>query len=95
MEKVRLLLLDEVHMLNDIRGATLEVVVCRMTFKCGEMNSIRNIGISATIQNIADIAEWLSFSGTRKVYFEKFGEEYTLKTQVIGYHNSFAICLHI
>ncbi|KAK9470828.1 P-loop containing nucleoside triphosphate hydrolase protein [Dipodascopsis tothii] len=53
---VRLLLVDEVHMLQDSRGATLEVVVSRMkhvSVRC------RFVLLSATIPNAGDIAEWI------------------------------------
>nr|KAJ3422178.1 hypothetical protein HK105_000846 [Polyrhizophydium stewartii] len=63
---LRLVLLDEVHMLKEPgRGATLEAVVSRMKAVsrelclASEQRSIRFLAISATMPNIADVAEWL------------------------------------
>lgn len=91
MSSIRLVLIDEVHMLNEARGATLEVVVSRMKTLNGEMERaasapgsrsdsvpLRFVAVSATVPNVRDIAEWLGTgcdSGDRAITFE-FGEEY-------------------
>ncbi|KAI5918167.1 hypothetical protein F4810DRAFT_704375 [Camillea tinctor] len=56
LDLIRLVLIDEVHFLKDVRGATLEAVVSRM--KTIGAN-IRFVALSATIPNIEDIAKWL------------------------------------
>lgn len=65
---VALLLVDEVHMLSEDRGPTLEAgVVCRLR-TLGSMrelartnlSSMRILAASATIPNIHDIARWLT-----------------------------------
>ncbi|XP_072560405.1 probable ATP-dependent DNA helicase HFM1 isoform X2 [Paramormyrops kingsleyae] len=69
VQLVKLFLIDEIHVVKDsTRGATLEVVVSRMK----TMNAYRDggdhqsrlpmrfVAVSATIPNIADVAEWLS-----------------------------------
>lgn len=60
--EIALLLIDEVHLLSDIRGATLEAIVCRlkMLARYPEMrgfpiSTIRFIAVSATIPNLHDI----------------------------------------
>ncbi|XP_051788402.1 probable ATP-dependent DNA helicase HFM1 [Erpetoichthys calabaricus] len=71
VQLVRLILVDEVHVIKDsARGATLEVVVSRMKtmhlyFSRGPEKSCSNfllrfVAVSATIPNIKDIAAWLS-----------------------------------
>ncbi|XP_035279407.1 probable ATP-dependent DNA helicase HFM1 isoform X1 [Anguilla anguilla] len=69
VQLVRLFLIDEVHVVKDTtRGATLEVVVSRMktmhTYRSAENPdpslAMRFVVVSATIPNIADIADWLS-----------------------------------
>ena len=60
LENIKLFLIDEVHMLNEQRGATLEVVISRMKSKAP---SARYIAVSATIPNSFDICLWLSTSG--------------------------------
>ncbi|SMN18035.1 similar to Saccharomyces cerevisiae YGL251C HFM1 Meiosis specific DNA helicase involved in the conversion of double-stranded breaks to later recombination intermediates and in crossover control [Maudiozyma saulgeensis] len=55
-ELIQLVLVDEIHTIGEIRGATLEAVLTRMNTLC---QGIRIIGVSATIPNITDIASWL------------------------------------
>src|SRR5262249_7123082 len=56
LQLVRLFLIDEVHILKDVRGATLEAVVSRM--KTIGAN-VRFVALSATIPNSEDVACWL------------------------------------
>nr|XP_028588650.1 probable ATP-dependent DNA helicase HFM1 isoform X2 [Podarcis muralis] len=71
VQLVRLILIDEVHIVKDeSRGATLEVVVSRMkTIQSSLSRGFENpdsvllmrfVAVSATIPNADDIAEWLS-----------------------------------
>ncbi len=57
LREVRLIIADEIHLLRDPRrGPTLEIVLTRMR----SLNpGSRIIGLSATIPNAAEIAEWL------------------------------------
>ncbi|KAH6918431.1 Sec63 Brl domain-containing protein [Coprinopsis sp. MPI-PUGE-AT-0042] len=71
---VHLFLVDEVHVLGESRGSTLEVVVSRMKMRGSKT---RFILVSATVPNIDDIAAWIgnsAKSGPAKVL--KFGEEF-------------------
>ncbi|KAF3068415.1 ATP-dependent DNA helicase MER3 [Daldinia childiae] len=85
---VRLVLIDEVHILKDVRGATLEAVVSRM--KTIGAN-IRFIALSATVPNIEDIAKWLGRDHSNQyeaARTEAFGEELRpvkLQRYVYGY----------
>ncbi|KAI5800118.1 Sec63 Brl domain-containing protein [Geopyxis carbonaria] len=95
LDLVRLFLIDEVHILQESRGAILEVVVSRMkTVGC----NVRFIALSATIPNSEDIATWLgqgvALGG--KAHLEIFGPEFRpvkLEKHVYGiqsYSNDFA-----
>ncbi|THU63406.1 hypothetical protein C4D60_Mb01t15420 [Musa balbisiana] len=89
---IALVLIDEVHFLNDPRGATLEAIISRikMLSRISEMRSsplayVRFLAVSATIPNIQDIAEWLSVPAQG---IKRFGEEMRpvqLTTKVFGY----------
>ncbi|XP_065878318.1 DExH-box ATP-dependent RNA helicase DExH17 isoform X2 [Euphorbia lathyris] len=89
---IALLLIDEVHLLSDPRGAALEAIVSRikMLSRNPEMNSsplssVRLLAVSATIPNIEDIAEWLDVPVQG---IKRFGEEMRpvkLTTKVFGY----------
>ena len=58
-EATKLVLIDEVHMLNEDRGATLEACVARLRMR---MPATRIIAASATISNPGDLSEWLGVS---------------------------------
>ncbi|KAH6648098.1 P-loop containing nucleoside triphosphate hydrolase protein, partial [Truncatella angustata] len=88
LEMVRLVLIDEVHILKDVRGATLEAVVSRM--KTSGAN-VRFVALSATVPNLNDIATWLGRDHQNQkepAQMLSFGEEMrpvNLKKHVYGY----------
>uniref|UniRef100_A0ABM5G8Q2 DNA 3'-5' helicase n=1 Tax=Pogona vitticeps TaxID=103695 RepID=A0ABM5G8Q2_9SAUR len=98
VQLVRLILIDEVHVVKDeSRGATLEVVVSRMktvqsSLLCSsdDPDSIlpmRFVAVSATIPNADDIAEWLS-DGKRPAVCLKIDERHRpvkLRKVVLGF----------
>jgi len=57
MDEISLIVADEVHLLNDAeRGPTLEVVLARLM----QINpDMQILALSATINNVQEIAEWL------------------------------------
>ena len=56
VQKVRLLIIDEVHMLHDDRGAVLESLVARTERQVESTQSlIRIVGLSATLPNYVDV----------------------------------------
>ncbi|KAK4519788.1 Serine/threonine-protein kinase [Mucor velutinosus] len=75
MKLINLFLIDEVHILNEKRGACLEACVSRM--QTMDIN-LRYIAVSATVPNLQDIATWLhakpiSFSEEyRPIILERF-----------------------
>jgi ATP-dependent DNA helicase HFM1/MER3 len=88
MQLVKLFLIDEVHVLKDARGATLEAVVSRMK---SVGSQVRFIALSATVPNSEDIATWLGKNAMTQhlpAHREVFGEEYKpvqLQKFVYGY----------
>lgn len=86
LQLVELFLIDEVHILKDVRGATLEAVVSRM--KTIGAN-VRFVALSATVPNSDDIAKWLGRNHTTQqlpAHREVFGEEFRpVKLQKIVY----------
>ncbi|KAL8851700.1 MAG: hypothetical protein Q9221_003431 [Calogaya cf. arnoldii] len=76
MQLVKLFLIDEVHMLNETRGACLEAVVSRMK---SVASNVRFLALSATVPNSDDIATWLGLNPTTQhvpACRERFGEEF-------------------
>lgn len=58
-----LLILDEIHMLNDIRGGVIESVVIRLR------DTARILGMSATIPNYRDVAEFIQAPPENALYY--------------------------
>lgn len=57
LSRVRTLVVDEIHLLNDAgRGPTLEVV---LTLLRRVLSSLQVVGLSATIGNAEELADWL------------------------------------
>lgn len=87
MRMVKLFLIDEVHILKDSRGATLEAVVSRMK---SVGSNVRFVALSATVPNSEDIAAWLGKDANNQhlpAPREKFGEEFRpvrLQKHVVG-----------
>ncbi|KAF8408273.1 hypothetical protein HHK36_007422 [Tetracentron sinense] len=89
---IALVLIDEVHLLNDPRGAALEAIVsrikilaCNPEMKLSPLARVRLLAVSATIPNIEDLAEWLMVPVQG---IKSFGEEMRpvkLTTKVFGY----------
>jgi len=91
MQTVKLFLIDEVHILKEDRGATLEAIVSRMK-SIG--SDIRFVALSATVPNSQDIATWLGKDPMMPhvpAPRERFGEEFRpvgLSKFVCGYQAS-------
>ena len=49
----------QVHILNESRGSTLEVVISRMKLRG---SGVRFVLVSATVPNIVDVAAWIENS---------------------------------
>ena len=64
VQSVGLLIIDEVHLLNDDRGPVIEALVAR-TLRLVESSQqmIRIVGLSATLPNYADVALFLKARG--------------------------------
>jgi replicative superfamily II helicase len=87
LDKIQLVMIDEVHCIGDERGGCLEGLITRMKVQ-NEMrvrsakNTIRFVALSATICNLEDVAHWLEADSFT------FGEEQRpvkLDTHVFGY----------
>ena len=72
---VRLLIIDEVHLLHEDRGSVLETLVAR-TFRLAEKTQVltRVVGLSATLPNYMDVGLFLRADPTTGVF--RFDESY-------------------
>lgn len=67
---VRLLIIDEIHMLHDDRGPVLEAVIAR-TIRSIEttQEDVRLVGLSATLPNFEDVATFLRVDPSKGLFF--------------------------
>ena len=69
---LRLLIIDEVHLLNDERGPVIETLVARTHRQVETTQSmIRIVGLSATLPNPADVAKFLGVSDAGLFVFDQ------------------------
>jgi len=86
VQKVRLLIIDEVHMLHDERGAVLESLVARTQRQVESTQSlIRVVGLSATLPNYTDVADFLGVNKMAGLfYFDSSFRPVPLEQHFIG-----------
>ncbi|KAI2617549.1 Sec63-domain-containing protein [Hypomontagnella submonticulosa] len=86
VQKVRLLIIDEVHMLHDERGAVLESLVARTERQVESTQSlIRIVGLSATLPNYVDVADFLKVNRYAGMfYFDSSFRPVPLEQHFIG-----------
>lgn len=83
---VRLVIIDEIHLLHDERGPVLESLVAR-TIRTIEttQEDVRLIGLSATLPNFQDVATFLRVKPeTGLFYFDNSFRPVSLEQQYIG-----------
>ncbi|GAA5868240.1 hypothetical protein JCM8547_002290 [Rhodosporidiobolus lusitaniae] len=69
-EKVKLLIIDEVHLLHEDRGAVIESIVARTLRQVESSQSlIRIVGLSATLPNYVDVADFLGVNRYTGLFF--------------------------
>lgn len=83
---LKLLIIDEVHLLNEERGAVIETIVARTLRQVESSQSvIRIVGLSATLPNYIDVADFLSVSRhTGLFYFDSSFRPVPLEQHFLG-----------
>ncbi|KAH0845004.1 hypothetical protein AYO21_04074 [Fonsecaea monophora] len=86
VQKVRLLIIDEVHMLHDERGAVIESLVARTERQVESTQSlIRIVGLSATLPNYIDVSDFLKVNRMSGLfYFDASFRPVPLEQHFIG-----------
>ncbi|CAI5441703.1 unnamed protein product [Caenorhabditis angaria] len=82
---VKLLIIDEIHLLHDDRGPVLEAIVVR-TIRQMEQNhdDCRLVGLSATLPNYQDVATFLRVKPEHLYFFDNSYRPVPLEQQYIG-----------
>ncbi|GIL81339.1 hypothetical protein Vretifemale_10405, partial [Volvox reticuliferus] len=83
---VKLLIIDEVHLLNDDRGPVIEALIARTLRQVEASQSmIRIVGLSATLPNYEDVAAFLRVNAqTGLFYFDASYRPVPLEMQFVG-----------
>lgn len=67
---MKLLIIDEVHLLNEDRGAVIETIVARTLRQVESSQSlIRIVGLSATLPNYRDVSDFLRVNPYQGLFF--------------------------
>ncbi|KAI9220719.1 Sec63 Brl domain-containing protein [Blastocladiella britannica] len=82
---VRLIIIDEVHLLHDDRGPVIESIVAR-TLRHSEhtRDHVRMVGLSATLPNYHDVAAFMRVKASGLYYFDSSYRPCPLQQQYIG-----------
>lgn len=89
---VRLIVIDEIHLLHDDRGPVLESIVAR-TIRRGEQTGepVRIVGLSATLPNYRDVGSFLRVDPKDLFHFDGTYRPCPLKQEFIGVTDKKAI----
>ncbi|ESN94050.1 hypothetical protein HELRODRAFT_102998 [Helobdella robusta] len=82
---VRLIIIDEIHLLHDDRGPVIEALVARTIRNCETMQEeVRVVGLSATLPNYKDVAKFLRVPDHALFHFDNSYRPVPLEQQYIG-----------
>ncbi|KZT07923.1 putative RNA helicase [Laetiporus sulphureus 93-53] len=83
---VRLIIVDEIHLLHDERGPVLESIIARTIRRMEQTNEyVRLVGLSATLPNYQDVATFLRVDPSKGLfYFDASYRPCALQQQFVG-----------
>ena len=91
-ELVRLVIIDEIHLLHDERGPVLEAIVARTIRQVeSTLQPIRLVGLSATLPNYEDVALFLKVKEERLFHFDGSYRPVPLQMSFVGIKTKKAI----
>lgn len=86
VQKVGLVIIDEIHLLGQDRGPVLEVIVSRMRFMSTQISTnIRIVGLSTALANAQDLANWLGIEPLGFFNFKPSVRPVPLQVHVDGF----------
>ncbi|KAL7066579.1 DEAD/DEAH box helicase family protein [Cryptosporidium serpentis] len=88
LNTIQCIILDEIHMLGDERGPSVEAIVARTITNIEITQSkVRLVGLSATLPNWMDFAEFLHVSKEHAYYFDLKFRPVPLENTIIGIYD--------
>lgn len=86
VQRVSLVVIDEIHLLGQDRGPVLEVIVSRMRYISAHVDTpIRFVGLSTALANARDIADWLGIGQVGLYNFRPSVRPVPMTVHVQGY----------
>ncbi len=87
VQAVRLIVIDEIHLLGEDRGPVLEVIVSRTNFISSHTSHrLRVIGLSTALANAKDLADWLGIESQTGLFnFRPSVRPVPLEVHISGY----------
>lgn len=83
VQLVRLVIIDEIHLLHDERGPVIESIVSRSLMD--SESNVRFVGLSATLPNYKDVAQFLQVNQSKDLfYFDSTFRPCPLAQQFVG-----------
>jgi len=91
---LKILIIDEIHLLNDERGPVLECLVARTLMAIERLqSSIRLVGLSATLPNYLDVAGFLGVSNSGVFFFDQSYRPVPLVQNYIGVKDPYDVAV--
>lgn len=86
VQKVALIIIDEIHLLGEDRGPVLEVIVSRTNFIASHTKkTLRIVGLSTALANAVDLANWLGIKQTGLYNFRPSVRPVPLEVHISGF----------
>ncbi|XP_038129491.1 activating signal cointegrator 1 complex subunit 3 [Cyprinodon tularosa] len=86
VQKVAILIIDEIHLLGEDRGPVLEVIVSRTNFISSHTSkSVRVVGLSTALANARDLADWLGIQQVGMFNFRPSVRPVPLEVHIHGF----------
>ncbi|XP_067305469.1 activating signal cointegrator 1 complex subunit 3 [Pseudorasbora parva] len=86
VQKVAILIIDEIHLLGEDRGPVLEVIVSRTNFISSHTSkSVRVVGLSTALANARDLADWLGIGQVGLFNFRPSVRPVPLEVHIQGF----------
>ncbi|XP_039972901.1 activating signal cointegrator 1 complex subunit 3 [Xiphias gladius] len=86
VQKVAILIIDEIHLLGEDRGPVLEVIVSRTNFISSHTSkSVRVVGLSTALANARDLADWLGIGQVGLFNFRPSVRPVPLEVHIHGF----------
>ncbi|KAJ2807036.1 putative steryl acetyl hydrolase mug81 [Coemansia guatemalensis] len=88
VDQVKLLIVDEIHLLNEDRGSVLETLIARTQRQVeARQTMIRLVGLSATLPNYVDVSNFLGVNPHKGLfYFDSGYRPVPLEQHFVGVH---------